>query len=271
MDRQAPSVLLMGEVGTAKTYSIKTILAAGLEVFYLGMEPGWEDVLGDQPKDRFHPAYVAPLQDSFEVIMNKAKLIRDNTDAQLKAMGGINKHKHSQILDVMALCNDFVDMRTGEHFGDISTWGSDRCLVWDGLTGLTEMAIKIKIGDKPFMEQNDYYAAQTLLKDTIGTAVANSKCLFVLASHVERELNPNTSLNETMVSTVGRALAPKLPNFFSDVILTKRVITSDKPEWFWTTMEAGAKTKARNLPFAAKLPADFGPLIANWRKREAKP
>jgi DNA replication protein DnaC len=40
------NVLLMGPAGTGKTHSIGTLVDAGVEVFYLGLEPGLESLLG---------------------------------------------------------------------------------------------------------------------------------------------------------------------------------------------------------------------------------
>lgn len=66
-----------------------------------------------------------------------------------------------------------------------------------------------------------------------------------------------------MVSTLGKALAPKLPPMFSDVILTER----SGSNFTWNTGSAMADVKTRNLPIAEKLPADFGQIIKKWQSR----
>lgn len=278
---QAPSVLLMGGISSGKTSTIETILAAGLEVFYLALEPGFIDVFGKfkggmPPPNKLHWHYIPPVQDDMNVVMKKIELIRDNDDKALKGMGGVNKARHTQILDFMKQCNNFEDQRTGVAYGDFATWGSDRALVIDGLSGLTTMAEKLKIGDKPYMEQNDYYAVQTVIEDIVNTIVANSKCLFVLIAHQEWETNPQTGLNQLMASTSGKALAPILPRPFSDAIVTKKTLGADGKtlKFHWDNVDPSATVKFRNLPPGNQLEPSFGPLIDNWRKKvtyEAKP
>lgn len=266
-ETKAPNVLLMGDINAGKTHTVHSIVAAGLEVFYLGCEPGYEDVLGSIPTDKLKWNYIAPFQDDMAVTMKKVEMVRDFTDKQLKEMGGVNKGKHTQLLDIMKLCNDFVDLRTGEHFGDTADWDHNRCLFLDGLSGLTQMAIKVKIGDKPFMEQNDYYAVQQMLRDFINTLTSNTRCLFVMTAHVEFEPDPVQGGNKIMPATAGQKLAPEISRYFSDAILCKRKVVQGKPYFYWDNIDTLAKVKARNLPFSDNHPADFGPLIANWRKK----
>lgn len=272
-ERQAPSVLLMGPLGSGKTRTVESILAAGLEVFYIATEPGFEDVFGQfaggmPSAERLHWHYIPPVKDSMAVTMEKAKLIMKTSDQALKAMGGVNRERHNQILDFMQQCNDFEDQRTGKKYGDYSTWGPDRCLFVDGLSGLTTMAVKMKIGDKPYMEQNDYYAVQQILLDISNTLVSNSKCLFVLTAHQEYETNPVTGTQQLMASTAGKALAPVLPRNYSDAIVTKRKLNTDGSlSFYWDNVDPNATVKWRNLPPKTDHKPDFGPLIANWRAK----
>lgn len=271
--KKAPNVLLMGPLGSGKTRTVESILRAGLEVFYIACEPGFEDVFGQfvggmPPSDRLHWHYIPQVQDTLSITMEKARLIMSKSDQELKAMGGINRSRHTQILDFMAQCNNFVDQRTGTPYGDYSTWGPDRCLFVDGLSGLTKMAVKMKIGDKPYMELNDYYAVQQILLDISDTLVSNSKCMFVLTAHQEYETNPVTGLQQLMVSTAGKALAPVLPRNYSDAIVTKRRVgPGGAMEFYWDNIDPNATVKWRNLPPKADHKPDFGPLIANWRAK----
>lgn len=66
-----------------------------------------------------------------------------------------------------------------------------------------------------------------------------------------------------MASTLGKALAPKIPAMFSDVILTVR--NGDK--WSWDTASALADLKTRNLPIKADQPPSFAPIVAKWKAR----
>ena len=66
-----------------------------------------------------------------------------------------------------------------------------------------------------------------------------------------------------MVATLGRALAPKIPSMFSDVILAVR----DGTKWSWDTASAQADVKTRNLKIAAGQDPSFGPIVAKWKSR----
>ena len=80
---------------------------------------------------------------------------------------------------------------------------------------------------------------------------------------MERETDQILGGVKITVSTLGKAIAPIIPPMFSDVILTVREGTS----WTWDTGNSQADVKARNLPFAAKLPANFGPIVEKWKSR----
>jgi hypothetical protein len=66
-----------------------------------------------------------------------------------------------------------------------------------------------------------------------------------------------------MASALGKALAPKLPAMFSDVILAKRV----GREWFWDTEDPTADLKTRNLPISTKIKPDFKCILDKWKSR----
>lgn len=68
-----------------------------------------------------------------------------------------------------------------------------------------------------------------------------------------------------MVSTLGKALAPKFPAMFSDVILTER--QGDK--WTWNTASAMADVKTRNLPIKSDNSPDFKLVFDKWASRNA--
>jgi hypothetical protein len=88
-------------------------------------------------------------------------------------------------------------------------------------------------------------------------------CHFVLLAHVERETDMVLGGVKIMVSTLGRALAPKIPAMFSDVILATRTGT----DWKWDTASAQADVKTRNLPIAAGNPPSFAGIVAKWKSR----
>lgn len=66
-----------------------------------------------------------------------------------------------------------------------------------------------------------------------------------------------------MVSTLGKAIAPIIPSKFSDVVLTRKEVD----RFSWSTAEATADVKNRNLPLSNKLEPSFGPLYQKWLSR----
>lgn len=271
----APSVLLLGEMGSGKTTSIRSLIELGFEVFLIATESGWEDILGDIPKEKlkvhYIPAYGGKEEvkdgHNFDRILDAAKLLNTASHDAIQKGGSVNKQNHQQLWDFISTCNNFVDDRTGESFGDVATWDHTRALVVDGLSGVNEMCIRNTIGDKPFMELRDYSAVQFLLAQMTNGLCSRTRAMFVMCGHLERETDPNTGTYRLMPSLPGKALAPTFPRFFSDSIHCKMEVVNAKPKWTWNTLSAEVLVKSRNLPLQQGLEPNFKMLVANWRKR----
>jgi hypothetical protein len=249
--------LLLGATGTGKTYSIRTFLDAGITPFVLATEPGIESTLGDLPPEKCHWHYIAPAASSWEDMIDSAKKINMLDQKALAQMPGINKRKFTQFIDVLTTCNDFVCDRTGESFGDVSTWGPDRVLVIDSLSGLNIMAMNLVVGSKPMKSMPDWGMAMDNLERLIITLTTGTKCYFVLTAHLEREVDEVTGGTTITASTLGRKLAPRIPRFFDDVIMAQR----EGKTFTWTTTAMNADLKARNLPWDSKLKPTFRQIV----------
>lgn len=272
---KGPNVLLMGEMASGKTTAIRSLVEMGYEVFLIPTEPGYEDILGDIPADKLHWHFIRafggrenpPQGHTFDRLLDAAKLLNTTHYDVIQKQGGVNKQNHTQIWELFATCNDFVDDRTGKKFGDVSSWDHNRALVVDSLSGFNEMAIRNCIGDKPFMELRDYSAVQFLIAQTTNTLTTRTNAMFVMTCHLEREVDPNTSQVKLMPALPGKALAPIFPRFFSDCIHTKMEVIGGTPKWTWNTLSPEVTTKARNLPLQQGLQPNFKQLVENWRKR----
>lgn len=141
-------------------------------------------------------------------------------------------------------------------------YGMNRVLVLDSLTGLSLMAMNLVTGSKPVKSLADWGVAIDNLERLITKLCVDTKCHFVLISHLERETDEVTGGTSLMASTLGRKLAPKLPRYFSDVIHVVR--KADK--FVWSTVTSNVDLKARNIALADNLPPSFVPIISNWRK-----
>lgn len=256
------NVMLCGGTGSGKTHAIRTLVDAGLEVFVLFTEPGME-VLADVPEDKLHWAYIPPASPDFSDMIASAEKINKMSFEALTKLPDINKAKYQEFIKVLNCLANFTCDRTGKSYGAVDDWDQSRVLVLDSLTGISIMAMNLVAGSKPVKSMADWGVAIDNLERLLTKLCVDTKCHFVLTSHLERETDEVTGGTSLMASTLGRKLAPKLPRFFSDVIHVKR--NADK--FVWSTATSNVDLKARNLPIADNIPPSFAPLILNWKKR----
>lgn len=263
--------LLMGPSGTGKTYSIGTLVDQGVEVFYLALESGMESLLGywtDRnlpiPDNLHWHKVAAPAADFSQMIANAKNINMLSLDSLAKAVDP-NKSKHNQFVSLLEALNNFPDDRTGEKFGAVNTWDQSKVLVIDGATGISNCAMSLVVGGKAVKNQSDWGIAQDQVMKLVQMICDNCPCHFVLLAHVERETDAVLGGVKLMVSTLGRAIAPKFPALFSDVILTAR--SGDK--WTWDTASAMADVKSRNLPLKSDNQPDFKLILDRWMSRNS--
>ena len=263
------NVLLMGPAGTGKTTACGTLVDAGLEVFYLGLEPGLESLIGyftDRKlpiPPNLHWHQVEGKKASFTDLIDNAKKVNTMSLDSLAKIADPNRSKYDMFTKILMALNDFKDDRTGQSFGCTDTWGPGRVLVIDGMAGLCRAAMELVIGGKPVSNQSDWGIAQKQVETLLFMLTNQLKCHFALLGHVERETDAVLGGTKIMLSSLGKALGPKLPPMFSDVILTVR----EGSKFTWDTGSALADVKSRNLPIAQGLPATFLPIIEKWKSR----
>ena len=262
------NVMLMGPSGTGKTYAIGTLVDAGIEVFYFAYEAGAETLLGyftDRGlpiPDNLHICTVRAPSASFLEMADAVRYVNALSFEGLLKQVDPAKSKYNQLEQFLRNFNNVVD-DTGKAWGDVQTWDSSRALVIDGLTGLCDSAMKACIGGKFARDQKDWGLAQNIVEGILRKITSESRFHFVLISHVERETDPNGGGLKLMASALGRALAPKLPAMFSDVILVKRI----GRDFWWDTEDPAADLKTRNLPISGKIPPTFAAIIEKWKSR----
>jgi hypothetical protein len=253
-------ILLMGPAGTGKTHSIRTLIEAGITPFCIFTEPGME-VVGDVPCPKLHFKYIAPALSNWNALADIATRVNQLSYEGLMKLVDANKNKYTQFIDVIRTNNDFVCDRCGKSFGDVQFWGTNRALVVDSLTGLGKMVVKLHLGARPVMQQQEWQVTQNTLMPLLDAwAAGGTRCWFVLIAHEAMERDEVSGTIKRMVSTLGRAIAPQIPNFFSDVIECVRL--GDK--FSWDTAAVNADTKTRNLPIRSAQNPSFVPLVASW-------
>lgn len=265
------NILLEGPSGTGKTHAIGSLVDSGVEVFYLAMEPGLETLLGyftDRAKpvpipDNLHWHFVPAATAGFEEMADTAEKINTYNFEMLTKMQDNNRRKYNQFHGVLKALCDFPDDRTGNRYGPVDSWGTGRALVVDGMTGLCLASLAAVVGGKPVKSMPDWGVAQDQVERLLRKFCDGCRCHFILLAHVEREVDPVLGGIKLMTSALGKALAPKIPAMFSDVILTVR----EGEKFSWDTASALADLKTRNLPIKSGQPPTFAPIIAKWLAR----
>jgi hypothetical protein len=264
-----PNIVLLGESGTGKTYSIGTLVETGVPVSFLALEPGIESLFGYYT-DRGKPIppnlswhILRPPESDFASMIDTAEKINTYSFKMLADMTDPNRNKYNQFVSLLRTLNDFVDERTGEKLGPVNKWGPERFLIIDALTGINRAALDLVAGSKPARSMSDWGIAQDQIERILRMLTQDCKCGFVLISHVEKEKDEITGSMKLTMSTLGKALAPKLPLMFSDLIYTYR----DGKEFWWSTENSSVTLKTRNLPIADKIRPDFAAILKTWKKR----
>lgn len=263
------NILIEGATGTGKTTSLATLAETGVELFVMFTESGMESFIGawtDHGKDpppNVHWHVLARPKGAFATLAKSANIINTWSMDALFKLQDPDRAKSNQFFTFLEAMSDFPDDRTGKKYGPVDTWGPDRCIVIDSLTGLNHMAMSLIIGNKPMRDQRDWGMAQDQLERTLRLLTDGCKCHFVLTSHIERETDQVFGGLKITVSTLGKALPPKITPMFSDVILTYR----EGLTFLWSTANAQADLKARNLPLADKIQPTFTQIFSKWSSR----
>lgn len=262
------NIMIMGATGTGKTYSIHELVDFGFETFCLMTESGLESLLGywtdkNQPVPaNLHWHQVRSASLGFKEMISAAKDVNTMSFEMLLKKPDTNKSKFTSFIDMLTALSDFPDDRTGQKFGPVDSWNQNAWVCVDSLTGLNTFSMQNCIGGKSVRDQKDWGMAQVQVESLLRQLCDGCQANFLLIAHTEREVDPVNGGIKIMASTLGKALAPKLPIMFSEVLLAERV--ADK--WQWTTNAPNADTKSRYLRVGTH-PQSFKPLIEKWISR----
>lgn len=264
------NVLLEGPTGTGKTHSIGTLVeySEKLHVHYFAFEQGAESLVGyftDNGKKvppNLHITTVKNGSASWNDLAESARLVNVLSYEALKKVSDANRSKYDQFEKFLRAFNDVTEDGGTKH-GCVDQWGTDKALVIDGMTGLGVAALQAVIGGKADRDQKDWGLAQNLLENFMRRLCDSCRCHVILLAHVERETDAILGGSKITISTLGRALAPKIPPMFSDVILATRL----GRDFVWDTENSQADLKTRNLPISAKNPPTFKSILDKWTSR----
>jgi hypothetical protein len=250
------NVLLSGPIGTGKTSALRTIPECGHRLFVLALEPGLDKILTHSANCHWH--YVAPATTDWDTMSRNADLVNKMSNDQLQKMKGMSNMGYRQFIEVLDTCAGFHCDICGEDFGAIDKdLRPDDVFAVDGLSGLSIMSMDLVVGAKPVKTQPDWGVAMDQIERIVNKWCSDTKCSFVLTSHIDREYDEITGGTKIMVSTLGRKLAPRIPRFFDEVVGCVR--RADK--FYWSTIEDGYDLKSRRLPLADAIAPDFRQLL----------
>ncbi len=260
------NILLLGPVGTGKTYSAHTFIEAGKELFILSTEPGIETVMGEWEKlgtdmSKVHFAKVMPANIEWDVLIQEAERTNLLTMDQLQKTQSPNKSQFKQFIDVYATLASFKDQH-GEDFGPVDSWDDSRVLMIDGLSGLSRMALHLVVGSKPIKTLPEWGCAMGNLQNLIEKLCDDTECTFVLVSHIERQKDELTGGTHLTLSTLGNKLAPELVKLPDEIIYTKR----EGGKFRWSTIESGIDLKSRKLPWSDDIEPSFVQMFEGERE-----
>src|SRR3990167_4417803 len=271
-----PKVLLMGVAGTGKTYSLGTLAdwasTHSKTMFALFTDTSADTLLGYW-RDRglevpeclhWHTQLVRPLD--LTSIMDAADKVGRYSYELITKMVDNNREKNNAFWQILAACHKPVSDRDGREFPPVDSWGPNMIFAIDGMTELSNAAMKMQIGNKPTAAPPDYGVAQNNLMNFLRLCAQGSQYTFVLIAHPSLEKNELTGITMQRVSTVGTAICSQIPPMFSDVIYTVR----EGNEFTWDTSAYGVETKTRSLGYRSKIKPDFGQIMDMWLIRGGK-
>ncbi len=268
---QPPAILAQGEVGAGKTWLISSLAKAGLECFVLTTEPrGVESLLDAWEREKLsldllHYKQITPARLGFASLEKTAENVSKLNFEQLSKQAPQGQRETGQWLAILRAFTHFQCDRTGVDYGAIDALDNTKALIVDSLSGLNVMAMDLVVGDKTSAHVGEWGVAMGLIEKLVLNLTSNLGCTLLVTAHLEREADELTGATKLMASTLGKKLAPRLPRFFSEVVVLKR---TDKGHVI-DTADPMAVIKTRSLPVSNSLPPTLAPVIESWRKRLA--
>lgn len=285
MRLQPPSSLCAGPAGSGKTYSIATQLLAGVHVFVIVTEPDGVASLLDAcerlkaPIDNLHWRECLPASNGWTALEDMFMKINTMDQRGLADIRDLGKASfRDPAMKFLNALREFECDRTGMRYGDVTTWDDTHYLNFDSLSGISALAWGATVGYKPTANPGEWGIAQNFVYAILQKINSDRQCFFNMTSHIEKELDDMTGVRRVMVSTIGAKLAPKIPPFFSEVILCSKrpgtaplgakVVGPPSAQFFWSTLDSAMDLKNRALPVGSSLAPDFRPIVDAYRRRQ---
>lgn len=259
----APRILLEGEGGSGKTFSLRTLVEAGVTPFVVALDIAGLESVGDTPCPKLHWHAIRAKNKTWTSMVAEATRMAPMGFEGLAKSADPRKAEQKRFLDTMGAFAKFTCDRCGVDFGEIDSWPTGRAIVVDHFTELCQAAKEWTVGEKLVLHEGEWQAAQNITENLIRQLTTVPRCWVVVIAHIDRETDFVQGGSKVTVHALGKKLAPKLPPMFSDVILAGRQLK----EFTWATAAPDTALKSRNLPIETKLAPSFGPIVAKWVSR----
>ena len=254
-------ILLMGEAGVGKTHALRTLVDAGIHPYVLAYESGFE-VLGDVPAGKLGWHYIRPKLSSWSAMIDTAKEINTLSYEMITKKADPNRGEwKTRWIETLENLAKFRDDRTGAFLEPVEKWGTDRAIVIDNFTELCRAMMELQIGQKPVASQPEWQIAQNNVENFVRQLTTVTHCWVILNCHVDRITDEVYGGSKVQLMSLGRALSPKLPTMFSDVIIAER----EGKKFVWSTARTGTTLKARNLPYEDNMPPSYARIVEAWK------
>ncbi len=182
-------ILNEGSTGTGKTYAIATLVKSGITPFVIFTEPGAPALIKSirehkLSEDSVKHVTISQANQSWTALQQMSKNLNTLSFEAITKLSDPNKSGYTQLIEFLGLCNNFVD-HNGESYGDVATWGTDRCLIVDTLTGLCNMGMNLIVGGRPTRSMSDWMVAQNHVLSIVDKLTTGINCHFA-STHTSR-------------------------------------------------------------------------------------
>jgi hypothetical protein len=268
---KAPSVIVEGEPGSGKTWTLPTYcLDDGPDLFVQITEPNGLDALLDAvkhyavPITKVHWHVTRPVSPGWASLEKMVQIVANFNYKEIQEIkSGVGKELQTQMMATLQNMKNFHCQRTGLYYGDVTTWKDDRAYAIDSLYGLNVIIMDQTIGMKPTAHQGEYGVAMNLQEKLLLNLTTDCQCYFTLNAHIDKVVDEVAGL-VTSLAAIGNKNAPKIQKMFSEIVLQVK----EGGTFRWSTAAFNVVTKNRALPISDKIVPSYQQIVLAHKRRK---